>query len=115
MTGTRGKKLETSGSGNELLDEHDDKEPFQQASKRDVKRTQQLVQTLEDKIQGLNGTLTNITQKLQLTDTKFSQHDLRLAYLEAKSKSLQDENKKLRDRVDQLENEKRATNLKIDG
>ena len=115
MTGKRGKKNEPDDS-----DKTDTEEPTtpggsQQASKKDIRRTQQMVNALEEKIQDLNGTLDNLTTKLGQADTKFSQHDLRLAYLEAKAQSLQKENKKLRDRVDLLENEKRATNLKIDG
>ena len=57
----------------------------------------------------------NLTGKLELTDTKFSQHELRIAYLKAKTKNLQNNNKRLKDRVDILENEKRVVNLKIDG
>ena len=86
-----------------------------QASKKDIRHTQQLVADLEDGIGDLNTTLGNLTGKLQHVDDKFSQHALRLAYLEAKSKKLSEENKRLRDRVDILENEKRVLNLKIDG
>ena len=115
MTGTRGKRTgepdpdKGSQSGNKSGDGH------QQASKKDIRRTQHMVRDLEDRIGNLNDTLDNLGAKLVLTETKFSQHDLRLAYLEAKTKALQSENKKLRDRVDVLENEKRATNIKLDG
>ena len=63
----------------------------------------------------MNTTLDNLTEKLDRSDAKFSQHDLQLAYLEAKIRSLQNENSMLANRVDQLENEKRAGNPKIDG
>ena len=63
----------------------------------------------------MNDTLEKLTGKLDHADAKFSQHELRLAYLEAKTKDLQNENKHLKDRIDQLENDKRGNNLKIDG
>ena len=112
MTGARGR---IGGGAREGDQSPEDPNAQQQASKREVKRTQSLVRTLEDKIQSLNDTLVNLTGKLDSSETKFSQHDLRLAYLEAKTAALQNENKRLKDRVDQLENDKRVTNLKIDG
>ena len=112
MTGGRGKKTEHGANG-ELTP--DDTEAPQQASKREVKHTQAIVANLEEKIEGLNTTLENLTGKLDRSESKFSQHDLRLAYLEAKTGALVNENRRLRDRVDQLENGKRASNLKIDG
>ena len=57
----------------------------------------------------------NLGTKLRDADAKFSQHDLRLAYLEAKSQQLTAENRRLRERVDILENEKSGLNLKVDG
>ena len=111
MTGARGKRGEV-GLGEE--DPSKTPEASRQASKKDIRHTQQLVADLEDKIGSLNSTLGNLTEKLQCTDDKFSQHELRLAYLEAKSKRLVDENRRLRDRVDTLENEKRVLNLKIE-
>ena len=115
MTGLRGKKHEPDNKGENGLEGEVDPEKGQQASKKDIKRTQQLVTRLEDKITSLNDTLDNLTDKIVCTDSKFSQHELRLAFLEAKTKTLQEENKRLKDRVDQLENEKRGNNIKIDG
>ena len=115
MTGTRGKKTDPEGNENFKPETPDTPDAHQQASKRDIRSTQSMVTELEDKITGLNQTLGNLTEKLGQADTKFSQHDLRLAYLEAKTKALHSENKRLKDRVDVLENEKRTTNLKIDG
>ena len=112
MTGTRGKKPEEPETGSS---DNEKEERPQQASKKDIKRTQHMVHELEEKIQGLNGVICNLTDKLGSVDSKFSQHDLRLAYLEAKTRGLQGENNRLRDRVDMLENEKRSMNLKIDG
>ena len=110
MMSTRGKKSEGDISVAKEVGEGN-----QQASKKEIKRTHYLVKSLEDKIAGLNGTLDKLSSKLYQADAKFSQHHLRLAYLEAKTKSLQVENKKLKDRVDILENEKRLTNIKQDG
>ena len=112
MTGTRGRKIEGDGSEN---GDSGDSEGHQQASKKDIKRTQRMVNELEEKIQSLNGTLDNLTTKLVHADSKFSQHELRIAYLGVKTKTLVNENKRLVDRVDILENEKRGCNLKIDG
>ena len=111
MTGARGRKRDFKSENG---DDNPTESP-QQASKKDIRRTQSMVQELEEKITGLNSTLGNLTTKLDQADSKFSQHDLRLAYLEAKAVSLQKENKKLKDRVDVLENERRASNLKVDG
>ena len=83
--------------------------------KHDIRKTQRMVSDLEDQIVELNGALQNVNTKLGSAEAKFSQHELRLAYLEAKTKALQNENKRLVDKVDQLENDKRGTNLKIDG
>ena len=115
MTGKRGKKPEGPEVGSSDTEPNDGADNAQQASKKDIKRTQHLVGELEKKLQGLNDAIGNLTTKLGQTDCKFSQHDLRLAYLEAKTKSLQNENKQLKDRVDVLENERRSLNLKIDG
>ena len=115
MTGARGRKADGSVGDNKNDDLTKTPDGLQQASKKEVKRTQQMVIDLEDKIENLNGTLDNLTEKLQRADDKFSQHALRLAYLEAKSKRLAEGNKKRREHVDILENEKRILNLKIDG
>ena len=112
MTGRRGKRPDHPEDG---LDSGDDTDKGQPASKKEIKRTQKLVSHLEGKIEDLNTILDNLTEKLGFADSKFSQHELRLAFLEAKTKDLHNENKRLRDRVDQLENGKRGNNLKIDG
>ena len=112
MAGARGRKNEADGNGS---DDNAPGEGSQQASKKDVKRTLQVVKDLDGKITQLNATIENLTTKLDRTESKFSQHELRLAYLEAKTKSLQAENKNLRNRVDVLENDRRSCNLKIDG
>ena len=115
MTGRRGKKNEHPDKNENGFDTDDDSDKGQQASKKEVRRTQKLVTDLEGKIEDLNETLDNLTEKLGSADSKFSQHELRLAFLEAKTKTLHEENKQLRDRVDQLENDKRGNNLKTDG
>ena len=115
MASQRGRRPGPDVPENATPEKSDKGNSSQQASKKDVRKTQQMVSDLEDKIRDLNDTLDNVTTKLGSADTKFSQHELRLAYLEAKTKALQNENKRLSDRVDHLENEKRANNLKIDG
>ena len=115
MTGQRGKKPEVAVPGEASPDKSGRVDGTQTASKKEIKKTQQMVSDLEEKISDLNETLDNVNKKISTNETKFSQHELRLAYLEAKTSALLSENKRLSDRVDQLENEKRATNLKIDG
>ena len=115
MTGSCGKKGESASEDNTEDDAHRGREGNQAASKKDIRKTQSMVTELEEKIGGLNDTLENLTQKLQQADTKFSQQDLRLAFLEAKAKQLVTENQRLQERVDVLENQKRILNLKIDG
>ena len=115
MTGSRGRKNEPTPDENNAESPQKSQEGNQTASKRDIRRTQTMVTELEDKIEGLNDTLGNLTRKLQQADSKFSQQDLRLAFLEAKAKQLATENRRLQERVDVLENDKRILNLKIDG
>ena len=112
MAGARGRKNE--GDGN-VSDDNTSGEGHQEASKTDVKKTLQVAKDLDGKITQLNDTIDNVTTKLDCMESKFSQHELRQAYLEAKTRSLQIENKNLRNRVDVLENDRRSCNLKIDG
>ena len=115
MTGARGRKNEPSSGGSVEDEVENSPDRSQPASKKEIKKTRQLVDILEGKIEGLNDTIDNLNLKLQSADTKFSQHDLKLAYLEAKTKQLSTENRRLRERVDILENDRRGMNLKIDG
>ena len=115
MTGQRGKKNEAGDPDNASPTKTPKEDTTQQASKRDIRQTQKMVSDLEGKISTLTATLDQVTGKFGGADAKFSQLEQRLAYLEAKSKTLQNENKRLNDRVDVLENEKRANNIKIDG
>ena len=115
MTGARGRKNDPPSEGDDGNNLNATPDRSQPASKREVKRTRQLVESLEEKIGGSNDTLSNLDEKLQRADAKFSQQDLKLAYLEAKTKQLATENRRLRERVDILENDRRGLNLKIDG
>ena len=112
MAGARGRK---PGNDGNVSDDNAAADGQQQASKKDIKRSMQVVKDLDGKISKLNTTIDNLTSKLDRAETKFSQHELRLAYLEAKTRSLKIENKMLKDRVDVLENDKRSLNLKLDG
>ena len=64
MLGTRGKRSEPETGDAEQNTTPSKNDDHNQASKKDIKRTQKLVTELDEKINGLNSTLENVTEQL---------------------------------------------------
>ena len=72
-------------------------------------------ESLRASVEDLKSTKDRLTATLAGTDTKFKQHEARISYLENRSKTLMDQNKKLNERLNHLENMAKLSNIKVDG
>ena len=72
-------------------------------------------ESLRASVEDLKLTIDRLTATLAGTDTKFKHQEARISYLENRCESLMDQNKKLSDRLNNLENASKLRNIKVDG
>ena len=70
---------------------------------------------LQASIDDLKDTINKLTDSLKRVDSKFEAQDKQLDFLYIRTKQLENTNKYLLNRVEILENQKKITNLKLDG
>ena len=96
-------------------DDEKTQEPSEESVSEDNESMEDEQKSLHDSVKTLKTTIEQLTVILNAVDSKFQVQENKLSFLYHKCEALSAQNQLLTDKIDQLENRHRLTNLKIDG